>query len=103
MWGKEIGGYSPQLIIQGMRSLVSAMRTASTSAVNAFGQPNLGFTISSDLLNNRTAMNSLYNTPQLEGASGNTYYIGEGAFNIHVSDMTDQECKSVILQALESL
>jgi len=103
MWGKEIGGYSPQLIIQGMRSLVSAMRTASTSAVNAFGQPNLGFTISSDLLNNRTAMNSLYNTPQLEGAGGNTYYIGEGAFNIHVSDMTDQECKSVILQALESL
>jgi len=103
MWGKEIGGYSPQLIIQGMRSLVSAMRTASTSAVNAFGQPNLGFTISSDLLNNRTAMNSLYNTPQLEGAGGNTYYIGEGAFNIHVSNMTDQECKSVLLQALDSL
>jgi hypothetical protein len=48
-------------------------------------------------------MNTQYTNPPLENSGGNTYYIGEGAFSIHVSDMTDQECKSVILQALESL
>ena len=102
MWGQEIGEYSPQLILQGMRTLVSTMKTASVKAVTAWGQPTLGFN-TANLLNKTGAMNTQYTNPPLENSGGNTYYIGEGAFSIHVSDMTDQECKSVILQALESL
>ena len=103
MWGKEVGEYSPYLIGRNAPKLYNAMKTAASNAVNQFGTPNLGFTTGADLLNNLGAMNTNYPTIQPEEGQGNTYYIGEGAFNIHVSDMTDQECKSVILQALESL
>ena len=103
MWGREVGEYSPSLIGRNAPKLYNAMKTAASNAVNQFGTPNLGFTTGADLLNNLGAMNTNYPTIQSEEGQGNTYYIGEGAFNIHVSDMTDQECKSVILQALESL
>ena len=103
MWGREVGEYSPSLIGRNAPKLYNAMKTAASNAVNQFGTPNLGFTTGADLLNNLGAMNTNYPTIQSDEGQGNTYYIGEGAFNIHVSDMTDQECKSVILQALESL
>ena len=103
MWGKEVGDYSPYLIGKNAPKLYTAMKNAASNAVNSFGHLNLGFGGGSDLLNKLPAMNTGYTTPQNGDATGNTYYIGEGAFNIHVSDMTDQECKSVILQALESL
>lgn len=103
MWGREVGEYSPSLIGRNAPKLYNAMKTAASNAVNQFGTLNLGFTTGADLLNNLGAMNTNYPTIQSEEGQGNTYYIGEGAFNIHVSDMTDQECKSVILQALESL
>ena len=102
-WGKEIGEYSPQKIMQGLPSLLATMRTASSDAVRAWGTPSIGFDDNTGLLNNIKSMNGVYAAPQLEGAGGNTYYIGEGAFNIHVSDMTTRECQSVILQALDSL
>ena len=37
------------------------------------------------------------------GGGGNTYYIGENAFSITVKDLTPQECKGIIVEALESL
>ena len=101
-WGKEFGEYSPQKIYQGAANLINAARVVSQNVVRAFGQPTLGFGTNTGLLNGLKSLSIDYATPQLEGG-GNTYYIGEGAFNIHVSEMTDQECKSVILQALESL
>lgn len=103
MWGTEFGVYSPQKIMEGATALVNAARNVSRMVVSAWNQPNLGFTTSADLLSNIGAMNTPYVNPGLGNNEGNTYYIGEGAFNIHVSEMTDQECKSVILQALESL
>ena len=103
MFGKEIGVYSPQLINQGSKRLFSTMYNTAVGAVKAFGQPTLPAPTSTDLLSRASAMNSQYTNPQLPTSEGNTYYIGEGAFSIHVSSMTDQECKGVILQALESL
>ena len=103
MWGTEFGVYSPQKIMEGASALVNAARNVSQMVVNAWNQPNLGFTSNLDLLTNANAMNTAYTNPQLEDAGGNTYYIGEGAFSIHVSQMTDQECKGVILQALDSI
>jgi hypothetical protein len=102
MWGTEFGKYSPQKIYQGAQNLINAARIVSQNVVRAFGEPNLGFNTDTGLLNRINSMNTGYATAPVEGM-GNTYYVGEGAFNIHVSSMTDQECKSVILQALESL
>jgi hypothetical protein len=52
-----------------------------------------------------TGFNSNLNSGAISGASGggNTYYIGEGAFNVVVKDMTRKECQSVIVEALETL
>ena len=105
MWGKEFGVYSPQKIMEGAANLIYAARTVSQNVVRAFGEPNLGFDTSSStgLLSRLNSMNTDYANPQVEGMGGNTYYIGEGAFNIQVSSMTDKECKSVLLQALDSI
>ena len=103
MWGKEVGDYSPYLIGKNAPKLYTAMKNAASNAVNSFGQVNLGFGGGSDLLNKLPAMNTGYTAPQNGDATGNTYYIGEGAFHITVSQMTDKECQGVILQALETL
>ena len=103
MWGTEFGVYSPQKIMEGAKALVNAARNVSRMVVGAWTQPNLGFTSSMDLLSNAHAMNTAYTNPQLNNGGGNTYYIGEGAFSVHVSQMTTQECKGVILEALDSL
>ena len=103
MWGKEVGDYSPYLIGKNAPKLYTAMKNAASNAVNSFGHLNLGFGGGSDLLNKLPAMNTGYTTPQNGDATGNTYYIGEGAFHITVSQMTDKECQGVILQALETL
>jgi di/tripeptidase len=52
-----------------------------------------------------TGFNSNLNTNAVNGASGggNTYYIGEGAFQVVVKDMTKKEAQGVIVEALESL
>ena len=71
--------------------------------VSAWNQPNLGFTTSADLLSNIGAMNTPYVNPGLGNNEGNTYYVGEGAFHITVSQMTTKECKGIVLEALESL
>ena len=102
MWGKEFGVYSPQKIYEGASNLIRAAATVSQNVVRAVGQPNLGFNMGTNLLGSMKSLNMNYALPEGTGA-GNTYYIGEGAFNISVSSMTDQECKSVIIQALESL
>ena len=103
MWGKEVGDYSPYLIGKNAPKLYTAMKNAASNAVNSFGHLNIGFGGGSDLLNKLPAMNTGYTTPQNGDATGNTYYIGEGAFHITVSQMTDKECQGVILQALETL
>ena len=103
MWGTEFGVYSPQKIMEGATALVNAARNVSRMVVSAWNQPNLGFTTSADLLSNIGAMNTPYVNPGLGNNEGNTYYVGEGAFHITVSQMTTKECKGIVLEALESL
>lgn len=83
-------GYVNQSILNSNSMLSRSMYALGSSMLTAFKSTDYG------------GLNSKYTGAAGEGA-GNTYYIGEGAFNIHVSEMTDQECKSVIIQALESL
>ena len=83
-------GYVNQSILNSNSMLSRSMYALGSSMLTAFKSTSYD------------GLNSKYIGAAGEGA-GNTYYIGEGAFNIHVSEMTDQECKSVILQALESL
>ena len=83
-------GYVNQSILSSNSMLSRSMYALGSSMLTAFKSTDYG------------GLNSKYIGASGEGA-GNTYYIGEGAFNIHVSEMTDQECKSVIIQALESL
>ena len=103
MWGTEFGVYSPQKIMEGATALVNAARNVSRMVVSAWNQPDLGFTTSADLLSNIGAMNTPYVNPGLGNNESNTYYIGEGAFHITVSQMTTKECKGIVLEALESL
>ena len=83
--------YVNQSILNSNSMLSSSMYRLGNSMLSAFKRSDY------------SGLNSQYAGANGERSVGNTYYIGEGAFSIHVSDMTDQECKSVIIQALESL
>jgi len=83
-------GYVNQSILNSNSMLSRSMYALGASMLNAFKSTNYD------------GLNSKYTGASGEGA-GNVYYIGAGAFNINVSSMTDQECKSVIVQALESM
>jgi len=84
-------GYVNQSILNSNSMLSSSMYRLGSNMLNAFKRSDY------------SGLNTQYTKTGSESNVGNTYYIGEGAFSIHVSDMTDQECKSVIIQALESL
>lgn len=84
-------GYVNQSILNSNSMLSSSMYRLGSNMLNAFKRSDY------------SGLNTQYTKTGSESNVGNTYYIGEGAFSIHVSDMTDQECKSVIVQALESL
>ena len=83
-------GYVRQSILNSNSILSRSMYALGVSMLNAFKSTSYG------------GLNTQYTGASGEG-TGNTYYIGEGAFNIHVSEMTDEQCKGVIVQALESL
>ena len=83
-------GYVNQAILGNQSLIANSMYRLSRMALNSFQK------------NNLNGLNTSYDATATGGV-GNTYYIGEGAFSIHVSSMTDQECKGVILQALDSL
>lgn len=81
-------------IIGGQGMLTNSIYNLANGLTNAFN-PNLS----------TGGFNSNLNQGVVTGAggSGNTYYIGEGAFHVVVKDMTQKEAQGVIVEALESL
>ena len=77
---------------QGM--LTSSIYSLASGLTNAFN-PNLS----------TNGFNNSLNASAVTGAGGggNTYYIGAGAFEITVKDMTKNECQGIIVEALEDL
>lgn len=101
-WGREFGEYSPMKIKEGASKLISAVKTVTGSAVNAW---NGGLPFSS--INNvgalSTGLNTSYTSPNTGNTGGNVYNIGEGAFIIQVSEMTAQECRGIVMEALDTI
>ena len=87
-------GWTNDAIIGGQGMLTNSIYSLANGLTNAFN-PNLS----------TGGFNSNLNTGAVTGAGGggNTYYIGAGAFEITVKDMTQKEAQGVIVEALESL
>lgn len=87
-------GWTNDAIVKNQGMLTNSIYTLANGLTNAFN-PNLS----------TNGFNSSLNTGAVTGAGGggNTYYIGAGAFEITVKDMTQKEAQGVIVEALESL
>ena len=87
-------GWTNDAIVKNQGMLTNSIYTLANGLTNAFN-PNLS----------TNGFNSSLNTGAVTGAGGggNTYYIGAGAFEITVKDMTKQECQGIIVEALEEL
>ena len=87
-------GWTNDAIVKNQGMLTNSIYSLANGLTNAFN-PNLS----------TGGFNSNLNTNAVTGAGGggNTYYIGAGAFEITVKDMTQKEAQGVIVEALESL
>ena len=87
-------GWTNDAIVKNQGMLTNSIYSLANGLTNAFN-PNLS----------TGGFNSNLNTNAVTGAGGggNTYYIGAGAFEITVKDMTKQECQGIIVEALEDL
>lgn len=87
-------GWTNDAIVKNQGMLTNSIYSLANGLTNAFN-PNLS----------TNGFNSNLNTNAVTGAGGggNTYYIGAGAFEITVKDMTKQECQGIIVEALEDL
>lgn len=87
-------GWTNDAIIKNQGMLTGSIYNLANGLTNAFN-PNLS----------TGSFNSNLNTNAVTGAGGgrNTYYIGAGAFEITVKDMTKNECQGIIVEALEDL
>lgn len=87
-------GWTNDAIVKNQGMLTNSIYSLANGLTNAFN-PNLS----------TGGFNSSLNSGAVTGAGGvgNTYYIGAGAFEITVKDMTQKEAQGVIVEALESL
>ena len=89
--------------MHGEMGLINDILSSSASPLSQASY-NLGSKIS-DNFNPNMGFNTSLNGNAISGnvGGGNTYYIGAGAFEITVKDMTKKEAQGVIVEALESL
>ena len=87
-------GWTNDAIVKNQGMLTNSIYTLANGLTNAFN-PNLS----------TNGFNNSLSPGAVTGAGGNqnTYYIGAGAFEITVKDMTQKEAQGVIVEALESL
>ena len=87
-------GWTNDAIVKNQGMLTGSIYNLANGLTNAFN-PNL----STGGFNNSLSAGAVTGA----GGGGNTYYIGAGAFEITVKDMTKQECQGIIVEALEEL
>ena len=121
MWGEEIGVYSVMKIMDGKSALIRAVNNVSQAVVKSWGNPELGINTNTgnltglaksvqglnltktsrlntvhDLSNNRpNEMLSKNNITQI--------HIHDGAVQLDARNLTDKQCKQIMITGLESL
>ena len=106
-WGKEIGEYSVQKIVQGSKALISTSRAISQNVVKAWGSPSLGMNMgmsnnNSFLLSNMGLLAKAM--PVMNGASKIiNFNIAAGAFKLDARNLTQTECQKIVTLGLEGI
>lgn len=111
MWGQEIGEYSVQKVLDGASLLVRTIRDTSRRVVDAWGQPNLGFTTDMGMLNNIPTPGNMQSMgflgrlmPQMQNSEKTIIFnIQDGAFTLDARNLTQTECQKIVTLGLEGM
>ena len=111
MWGKEIGEYSVQKVLEGASLLVNTVRDTSKRVVNAWGTPSLGFNTRLGMLDDIPTPTEMRNIsglgrimPQMQNSSKTIIFdIKPGAFKLDARNMTQTECAKIVTLGLENI
>lgn len=111
MWGQEIGEYSVQKVLDGASLLVRTIRDTSRRVVDAWGQPNLGFTTDMGMLNNIPTPGNMQSMgflgrlmPQMQSSEKTIIFnIQDGAFTLDARNLTQTECQKIVTLGLEGM
>ncbi|MBQ2652991.1 MAG: hypothetical protein IJF83_05915 [Methanobrevibacter sp.] len=111
MWGKEIGEYSVQKVLEGASLLVNTVRNTSRRVVNAWGTPTLGVNTNIGMLNNIPTIGEMRNLaglgrimPQMQSSNKTIIFdIKPGAFKLDARNMTQTECAKIVTLGLENI
>ena len=121
MWGQEIGVYSVQKVNEGKSAFIRAIRQTAVEAVKAWGNPTLTTKFNTAGLNNLAntmnkidlkkpgTLNTIHDlsnsrpTESLTKSNVTQLHIHEGAVQLDARNLTDKECKQIMITGLESL
>ena len=101
-WGREFGEYSPMKIKEGASKLISAVKSVTGLAVNAWNGA-LPFSSTNTVGALSTGLNTAYTSANTPNTGSKIINVGEGAFIIQVSEMTAQECRGIVMEALDTI
>ena len=106
LFGREVGEYSVQKIMQGSKALINASRTVSQNVVKAWGSPSLGMNMgmsnNSSILSNMGLLAKAM--PVMNGASKIiNFNIAAGAFKLDARNLTQTECQKIVTLGLEGI
>jgi hypothetical protein len=89
-------------IKEGASKLISAVKSVTGSAVNAWNGA-LPFSSTNNVGTLSTGLNTPYTSANTGNICSKIINVGEGAIIIQVSEMTAQECRGIVMEALDTI